>query len=146
MTRAMLVTVLYRLAGTPECGAGTAFSDVAAGRWFSRPIAWASETGLVNGVGQGRFAPEEPVSREQLVTILWRYTAAQGGDTTASAELSAFADANTVSSYARTAMAWAVGAGLVNGTSATQLSPRSGASRAQVAAILMRYIQMEEEK
>ena len=146
MTRAMLVTVLYRLAGTPECDAGTAFSDVAAGRWFSRPIAWASETGLVNGVGQGRFAPEEPVSREQLVTILWRYTAAQGGDTTASAELSAFADANTVSSYARSAMAWAVGAGLVNGTSATQLSPRSGASRAQVAAILMRYIQMEEEK
>ena len=104
----------------------------------AQAVAWACENGIVNGVSADRFAPDAPVTREQLVTILYRY--AGGGET---ADLSVFSDAGTVSDYAREAMSWAVARGLVNGIARDGdviLSPRGGATRAQVAAILMRFL------
>ena len=139
VTRAMLVTVLYRAAGSPEAPERSPFADVAANRYYSDAVAWAAEAGVVNGMAPDRFAPDAPITREQLVTILFRYAGDDGSRT----DLSAFPDADAVSPYAREAMAWAVERGIVNGVGGSDsatLSPRAGASRAQVAAILMRYL------
>ena len=138
-TRAMLVTVLYRAAGKPAAPETSPFADVAPGKWYAKAVAWAAREGIVNGMAPDRFAPDAPITREQLVTILFRYARDDG----VRADLNAFPDADSVSKYARTAMAWAVGHGIVNGVgsggSAT-LSPRDGATRAQVAAIMQRYL------
>ena len=137
-TRAMLVTVLHRAAGTPEAPSPAPFADVAADAWYSGAVAWAYAAGVVNGVAPDRFAPDAPVTREQLVTILYRYA---GGSE--AADLNVFPDAGEVSDYAREAMSWAIARGLVNGIArdgATVLSPRGGATRAQVAAILKRFL------
>jgi hypothetical protein len=136
-TRAMLVTVLHRAAGTPKAKAAP-FTDVPAGQWYAEAVNWAYETGIVNGVAPDRFDPEAPITREQLVTILFRYA----GDE-ARASLDTFPDAGEVSDYAREAMSWAIARGLVNGIArddTAYLSPRGGATRAQVAAILMRFL------
>lgn len=141
MTRAMLVTVLHRYEGTPKEGTNP-FTDVPAGLWYTDAVAWASSTGVVNGVGDGRFDPDGVVTREQLATILYRYCAAKGYDTSGQADLSAFPDKDQVSGFAQTALKWAVAAELINGTeedSVTYLNPRGEATRAQVAAILMRF-------
>ena len=138
-TRAMLVTVLYRAAGSPDVPDGSPFADVVPGKYYSKAVAWAAAEGIVNGMAPGRFAPDAPITREQLVTILYRWA----GDDGVRADLSAFPDAGTVSSYAKDAMAWAVGHGIVNGVGSggvSTLSPKDGASRAQVAAIMMRYL------
>ena len=139
VTRAMVVTVLYRAAGSPESPENSPFTDVAPNRWYSKAIAWAAHEGIVNGMTPDRFAPDAPVTREQLVTILFRYA----GDDGVRADLVTFPDAGTVSNYAKQAMSWAVGHGIVNGVGNGEtaiLSPRTGASRAQVAAIMMRYL------
>ena len=138
MTRAMLVTVLWRYEGAPEAGANR-FSDVPDGQWYTAAVAWAAENGIVGGVGGGKFEPDGNVTREQIATILFRYAQKKG---TASAErgsLSAFPDASSVSSYAREALAWAVAEQIMNGSDGWLL-PQGDATRAQVAAILMRYI------
>ena len=138
-TRAMLVTVLHRAAGTPKAAAKAPFTDVPAGLWYAEAVDWAYETGIVNGVAPDRFAPETPITREQLVTILFRYA----GDDGSRAGLDAFPDAGEISGYAREAMSWAIARGLVNGVGkgdTSYLSPRGGATRAQVAAILMRFL------
>ena len=137
MTRAMLVTVLWRYEGKPEAS-GHPFTDVPAGQWYSTAIAWAAENGIVNGTSATEFSPEVPVTREQMVAILFRYANAQKHDTSARADLSAFADADKVSAYAKDAMQWAVSEKIVNGSD-SMLLPQESASRAQVAAILMRY-------
>ena len=137
-TRAMLVTVLHRAAGRPAAQSPAPFADVAADAWYAEAVAWAYENGIVNGVSDSRFAPDAAVTREQLVTILFR----RAGDE-ARADLSVFPDAGEISGYARDAMSWAVARGLVNGVSrdgAALLFPRGGATRAQVAAILMRFL------
>ena len=137
-TRAMLVTVLHRAAGTPKAAAKAPFTDVPAGQWYAEAVDWAFETGIVNGVAPDRFDPEAPITREQLVTILFRYA----GDE-ARASLDSFPDADEVSGYAREAMSWAIARGLVNGIArgdTAWLSPRGGATRAQVAAILARFL------
>ena len=139
MTRAMLVTVLYRLAGKPAVTAGASFTDVKSGLWYSDAVAWASANGIVEGMGNGKFAPDDFVTREQMAVILMRYTRYQKADTSASADLSRFTDASSVSPWAQSAMAWAVASGLVNGRTATTLVPGGTATRAEVAAILMRY-------
>ena len=139
MTRAMLVTVLYRLAGKPAVTAGASFTDVKSGLWYSDAVAWASANGIVEGMGSGKFAPDDFVTREQMAVILMRYTRYQKADTSASADLSRFTDASSVSPWAQSAMAWAVASGLVNGRTATTLVPGGTATRAEVAAILMRY-------
>lgn len=139
MNRAMLVTVLYRMSGE-QAKADTAFGDVAQNAWYAEAVAWAKTNGIVSGVSATQFAPNQNVTREQMAVILYRYAQYKGQETgNADANLAAFADANTVSSYAVPAMNWAVKNGLISGTSATTLSPNGSATRAQVATILMRY-------
>ena len=140
LTRAMLVTVLYRMAGSPAVDAPSGFTDVADGQWYSDAIAWAAANGIVNGVGGNRFAPSEPVTREQLAAIFFRYAKAEAPEADM---LSGYPDAESVSTYARDAMAWAVSTGLVTGSKeadGTYLAPQGLAAREQAAAILMRYV------
>jgi len=142
MTRAMLVTVLWRLDGSRAPAGRNTFTDVPGGQWYTDAVTWAAENGVVNGVGSGKFEPDGRVTREQIATILFRY-AAKRYDTSARADLSVFPDAGRVSAYAREALAWANAAGLVNGTDNGHgliLDPQGDATRAQVAAILMRYV------
>ena len=140
LTRAMLVTVLYRMAGSPAVDAPSGFTDVADGQWYSDAIAWAAANGIVNGVGGNKFAPSEPVTREQLAAIFFRYAKAEAPEADV---LSGYPDAEAISTYARDAMAWAVSTGLVTGSKeadGTYLAPQGLAAREQAAAILMRYV------
>ena len=137
-TRAQLVTILYRLAGEPEPGGDSGFSDVAAGIWYTDAVAWAAENGIVNGVSDTEFAPGDDITREQLVTVLYRYAESKGYDVSASADLSGYPDAGQVQDYAQPAMAWAVAEGIVEGVDGT-LNPAGNATRAQIATILMRF-------
>ena len=139
MTRAMLVTVLYRLDGEPAIAPDTGFSDVPENEWYAQAIAWGKLRGIVDGVGGGKFAPEDKVTREQAATILYRYARYKGSDTSTVADISAFRDAACVSGYAEAPMAWSVAAGLIGGIEGKRLDPQGGATRAQLAVILMRY-------
>lgn len=139
-TRAMLVQVLYNLSG--EKCAAHGFADVPANAWYADAVNWAAANGIVNGVSDTRFAPDDPVTREQMVTILRRYAQHFGAQDGAADALDAFADAGSASDYALDALRWAVTVGLVNGTSATQLSPQGSATRAQIATILMRFVRL----
>ena len=139
LTRAMLVTVLYRMAGSPAVDAPSGFTDVDDGQWYSDAIAWAAANGIVNGVGGNKFAPSEPVTREQLAAIFFRYAKAEAPEVDV---LSGYPDAEAISTYARDAMAWAVSTGLVTGSKeadGTYLVPQGLATREQASAILMRY-------
>lgn len=138
LTRGMLVTVLYRLEGEPAV-AGTAFADVAADAYYAKAVTWASANGIVKGYGGDVFGPEDDITREQLATILCRYAAYKGCDVSGRADLSGFTDAAQISDYAAETLAWANAAGLINGMGDKTLAPQSGATRAQVAAILMRF-------
>ena len=137
-TRAQLVTILYRLAGEPEPGGDSGFSDVAAGTWYTDAVVWAAENGIVNGTTDTTFAPGEDITREQLVTVLYRYAESKGYDVSASADLSGYPDAGQVQDYAQPAMAWAVAEGIVEGVDGN-LNPAGNATRAQIATILMRF-------
>ncbi len=143
MTRGMLVTVLWRYAGEPKEGSND-FSDVPSGQWYAEAVAWAAHNGIVTGVGNGRFDPNGTITREQLATILFRYCNAEGLDTSGRTELGSFPDKGKISAYAEDALSWAVSEGLVTGTktgSSTYLDPKGNATRAQVATILMRFIE-----
>ena len=137
-TRAQLVTILYRLEGEPEVSGTSGFSDVAAGTWYTDAVAWAAENGIVNGVNDTEFAPGDDLTRQQLVTILYRYAESKGYDVSASADLSGYPDAGQVQDYAQPAMAWAVAEGIVEGVDGN-LNPAGNATRAQIATILMRF-------
>lgn len=141
LTRAMIVTILYRMAGSPSASGSSDFTDVAAGKWFAKAVAWAAANGIVNGYGSGLFGPNDPVTREQLAAILYRY-AVYGGMTAVTLEenLGSFADTAQLSAYAIQAMNWAVSQGLING-SGSNLVPKAQATRAQVAAIIHRYLE-----
>lgn len=144
MTRGMLVTVLWRLDGETAPKTATTFTDVDVNAYYADAVAWAAESGVVNGIGGGRFDPEGNVTREQIAAILFRYASLKGVDTAARADLTAFPDAEKASAYARDALSWAVAAELVKGTkegSTIYLDPQGSATRAQVAAILSRYAQ-----
>ncbi len=138
MTRGMMVTVLYRLAYEPDA-VEEGFADVKSDAYYSDAVAWAAENGVVNGYADNTFAPDDNVSREQLVTILHRYAQKKGYATEKRGTLANFADASSVSSWASDAMSWAVELGLVNGTDASHISPAKSATRAEVATILMRF-------
>ena len=140
-TRAMLVTILYRLEGEPELeGTGTIrFSDVEDDAWYAKGVYWAAEKGIVNGDGEGNFMPNDPVTREQMAAIFHRYAGYKGYDVTAQGDLSAFTDAASVSDWAREPLVWAVDKGLINGMGDGTVNPRGTATRAQTAAILMRF-------
>ena len=142
MTRAMLVTVLWRYEGEPGSN-GTAFDDVPANAWYAQGVNWAAQRGIVNGVGKGRFNPNGTVTREQLTTILYRYAQQKVLEMSSTGEIDTFPDGAQVSSWARDAMAWALGAGLVSGVGKNQqvyLMPQGNATRAQVSTILIRFI------
>ena len=143
MTRAMFATAVGRMAGADESNyAGSAFSDVPQGQWYSAYVKWASDNGIVNGVGGGRFEPDTKITREQMAAMLYRYAEYAGVDVTpaagASAAFAAFPDSASVSGYAKDAMIWAVGAGVINGSDG-KLQPQADATRAQVAQIIMNY-------
>ncbi len=139
MSRAMLVTVLYRMAN-PESAENThSFADVPEGQWYSDAVAWAASNGIVSGISATEFAPDSDISREQMALIIYRFAKMQGYNVSDVADLSSFSDTDDVSDWAMDAMSWANKAELVNGTSETTLSPKATATRAQVAAILMRF-------
>lgn len=144
MTRAMLVSVLWRLAGAPAPKAPNTFVDVPDGAWYTDAVTWAAENGVVSGIGGSRFDPSGFVTREQTAEILYNYAHSKGYDVSARADLTAFPDAGSVSGWAEEALAWANAAGLINGTvrdGQTILDPQGSASRAQVAMILMNYVE-----
>ncbi|MDO4314367.1 MAG: S-layer homology domain-containing protein [Oscillospiraceae bacterium] len=139
MSRGMLVTVLYRLDGSPEASGANPFTDVPADMYYVSPIIWGTQNGIISGYGNGLFKPDSPVTREQMVTILYNYAKYKGYDVSLVKGLDNFTDRDRVSSYAVRAMQWAVANGTVTGTSDTTLSPKGGSTRAQVAAVLMRF-------
>jgi hypothetical protein len=141
MTRGMLVTVLYRLEGTPEVTSQNVFTDVPDNSWYKDAVIWASENNIVSGYGNGCFGPNDPVLREQIAAILYRYAKFKGYSAASAAELDGYSDAKDIDEWALSAMEWAYAEGLIAGTSATTLSPVDNASRGQVATILLRFIE-----
>ena len=139
MTRAMLVTVLYRLEGEPTVTGRSSFTDVRSGTYYEKAVIWAAANGIVTGTDSTSFSPDAKVTREQLAAILYRYAQYRKLDTDASAKLNSFTDADSVSAYASEALGWAVSEGLINGASG-KLMPKGDATRAQVAAILHRFV------
>lgn len=139
LTRGMLVTILYRYEGAPALSRENPFGDVEPGQYYAGAVLWASENGIVNGVAPGVFNPNGVVTREQLVTILYRYAQYKNAGTLAQADLGSFSDSGLVSEYARPAFAWTVSQGIITGSDGC-LRPQGSASRAEVAAVLQRYI------
>lgn len=143
MTRAMFVTVLWRLQGSPEVEGGKTFTDVPAGTWYADAVAWASSEGIVNGTSETTFSPDAGITREQMAVLMYRYARWMGLNVGGSASLSGFPDASKVSGYAVEALGWATGNGLITGTTSGNsviLKPQGNATRAQVATILMRFL------
>ena len=138
LTRGMIVTILWRLEGEPA-GTSAAFDDVAEGQWYADAVNWAAENGIVDGYGDGTYRPEESITREEMAVIMHRYAGYKGYDVSASGDLSVFIDGSETSSWAVEAMEWATGAGLINGMGNNVLSPEGTTTRAQSAAILMRF-------
>ena len=138
LTRAQLVTILYRIAGSPETEGENKFADVKADTWYTNAIIWAAENGIVNGIDDTTFAPDQSITREQIATILYRYTKAEAVEED---HLKDFSDADQVSDYAVDAINWAVANGLITGMGDGTVAPRATATRAQIAMILMRFLQ-----
>ena len=138
-TRAMVVTILYRLEGEPAVTGDAHFTDLVSGQYYLDAVAWASQNDIVNGVGENTFAPNEDITREQMATILYRYAQYKGLDVSTAADLSGYPDAAQVQTYAQKAMSWAVAEGIVAGMDDGTLNPAGNASRAQIATILMRF-------
>lgn len=146
VTRGMLVTILYRMEGSPATDATLPFQDVAAGSYYEKAVIWAANAGIVSGYSESVFGPGDPVTREQTSTILCRYTNAKGYDVSAKASLSDYEDEGTISAYAKDAMAWAVQASLIQGMGEKTLAPKGQTTRAQMAAIITRYHGVKWEK
>ena len=136
-SRAMIVTILWRLQGSPEVEATETFTDVSPDAWYAKAIAWAVAEGVADGYGEGLFGPNDAITREQLAAMLWRYA----GSPEAGGDLSAFADGDDTSDWAQQAMSWAVAQGLITGVDSDRLDPKGQATRAQTATILMRFAQ-----
>ena len=141
LTRAMLVTVLYRLEGEPRVSGITSFGDLEAGQYYLDAVCWAQINGIANGISDTEFAPNDNITREQIAAIMFRYAQYKGMDTVTSEENLHFADRSEISEYAVSAMNWAVGTGLMNGKSTTTINPKDNATRAEIAAILHRFIE-----
>lgn len=143
MSRAMLVSVLYRLAGKPNCSGNLPFTDVASGTWYTDSVTWAYQNKIISGVDQTTFAPDAPVTREQTVAILYRYAKYKGYDTSKSTSLSSFSDAGTVSAYAVPAFQWAVAMDVIHGVqdgSQVNLAPKGSTTRAQAATMMVGFM------
>lgn len=139
-TRGMVVTVLYRLENQPSTSAAS-FTDVASGAYYANAVAWANANGIVSGYGSGKFGPNDKVTREQLAAILYRYAQYKKYDVSVGEDTNilSYDDAQSISSYAIPAIQWACGAGVVTGKSGSKLDPKGNATRAEVAAMLMRF-------
>ena len=137
-TRAMIVTILYRLENEPAAGTAS-FTDVASSAYYAKAVAWAAENGVVTGTTETTFAPNSPITREQMAAILYRYAGLKGYDANQKADLSGYTDAGTISAYASDALAWTNAQGLITGVTDTTLAPKNSVTRAQVATILMRF-------
>ena len=140
-SRGMIVTLLYRLAGSPEAPQWSPFADVSPSLYYAEPVAWAAWNGIVTGYSASSFGPRDPVTREQMAAIFYRYAQFRNLDLSATGSLSGFSDAARVHTYARTAMAWANAVGLITGKGGGVLDPAGLATRAQSAAILQRFAQ-----
>ena len=140
-TRGMIVTILWRQAGKPVVNYAMRFEDVASGSYYEEAVRWVASIGVVNGYSETAFGPADPITREQLAAILYRYAKYQDKDVTASASLDSFSDSASVSSYAVNAMQWTVANDIVNGSNG-KLNLKNNATRAEAAAILMRYCEM----
>ena len=140
MTRAMSVMILYRLAGSPQPFGSSSFNDVPADAWYAAAVTWGAETAVIEGYGDGRFGPNDPVTREQFTVILYRYAVNAGRNVTADkpSDMLAYCDVSDISDYALTAVKWACGTGLIEGDDGARINPKSGLTRAEAAAQLMR--------
>ena len=140
-TRGMIATILYRMEGEPAVKNASSFKDVADGMFYTKAVAWAAANGIVNGYADGTFQPDQTISREQMAAILYRYAQYKGCDVSVGEDTNilSYTDAAQVAEYAIPAFQWAVGAEIINGTTASTLSPKGSATRGQVAAILHRY-------
>ena len=141
-SRGMIVTILYRLAGSPdmpESNWGYPYADVDTNAYYSAPVYWARMNDLVTGYSDTQFGPNDAITREQLTAILYRYAQLSGKDTDQTADLSGYTDSVTISAWAPQALKWAVGSGLISGTGTHTLSPRGTATRAQIAVILQNF-------
>ena len=145
LTRAMLVQMLYNMESRPACDAENAFMDVPVGQWYTDAVIWANDAKIVSGMGEGLFAPNMEITREQMVAMLYNYAKYRGYDVTASADLSAFADTASVSAWAQPAMQWAVAEGYISGMGDSQLAPQGTATRAEIASVIMRFMEATAE-
>ena len=141
MTRAMLVTVLHSLEGSPEITGANNFTDMKNGEWYTKAVIWANANDIVSGYGNELFGTNDPITREQMAALLYNYASYKGYDVTAIANLSAYTDAAAISSWAEKAMSWANAEGLITGRTATTLAPAGNATRAEVASILKRFVE-----
>ena len=138
-TRGMIVTILYRMEGNPATDSDAKFTDGSAGQYYAEAAAWANEKNIVNGYGSGAFGPNEPITREQMAAVLYRYAKLKGYHTAAAGNLVGFSDAGDVSVYAVDPAKWAVGNGLISGVGNNMLAPGASSTRAQIAVILTRF-------
>lgn len=145
LTRAMLVQMLYNMESRPACDAENAFIDVPVGQWYTDAVIWANDAKIVSGMGEGLFAPNMEITREQMVAMLYNYAKYKGYDVTASADLSTFADNASVSAWAQPAMQWAVAEGYISGMGDNQLAPQGTANRAEIASVIMRFMEATAE-
>ena len=143
-TRGMMATILWRMEGSPAPKGKNSFTDVEAGKWYADAITWTAENGIFAGYGKDKFGPDDPITREQLAAIFYRYADYKGYDLTVKENLDTFKDADKITDYAKTAMQWAVGSGLVKGKSGNLLDPQGTATRAEIAAMLHRFIEKYE--
>ena len=143
-TRGMMATILWRMEGSPAPKGKNSFTDVVAGKWYADAITWTAENGIFAGYGKDKFGPDDPVTREQLAAIFYRYADYKGYDLTVKGNLDKFKDADKITDYAKTAMQWAVGSGLVKGKSGNLLDSQGTATRAEIAAMLHRFIEKYE--
>ncbi|MFR2927620.1 MAG: S-layer homology domain-containing protein [Oscillospiraceae bacterium] len=143
-TRGMMATILWRMEGNPVPKGKNSFTDVEAGTWYADAITWTAENGIFAGYGKDKFGPDDPITREQLAAIFYRYADYKGYDLTVKGNLDKFKDADKITDYAKTAMQWAVGSGLVKGKSGNLLDPQGTATRAEIAAMLHRFIEKYE--
>ena len=141
LTRAMMATVLWAMEGSPVVNYAMTYTDVSGGAWYAEAVRWATSEGVVSGVGDNRFDPDAPITREQMAVMLYAYARTQGYGVSGRADLSRYTDAAAIGSWAETALEWAVAEGLISGTSDTTLSPQGQATRAQVATILRNFHQ-----
>ena len=147
LSRAQLCQIIYNMEGRPAVTGGSSFSDVADGAWYTDAVTWAASQGIVDGYGGGLFGPDDNITREQLASILYRYAQARGDDVSVGEDTNilSYSDAADVAEYAISAMQWACGAGVITGISESALAPRGEATRAQTAAMLMRFCEQYVE-